>query len=84
MRDVLARPWLLTVVGAHDLDAELDLAGDLDPARRGGRLADRGVDRAGGPGRAQGLRPGSQRVAQFGSPLGMQCLPGYAFPAASR
>jgi len=46
----------VAVVGAHDL--ELELAGDLDPARRGGRLADRGGGGAGVP-----ARPGRSVLA---------------------
>jgi len=44
----------VAVVGAHDL--ELELAGDLDPARCGARLADRGGGGAGGPGPARSPR----------------------------
>ena len=37
----------MAVVGAHDLDAELDLAGDLDPTRRAGAIRRSGAAGAG-------------------------------------
>jgi hypothetical protein len=43
--------------------------------------ADRG--RTHSPPVVQGLRPGAQCVAQFGSPLGMQCFLGYSLPEES-